>query len=86
MDDKTAEKLARIWETVNTPGWKDLENDMREKVEQIKSALVDPTTTDGDVLRVAQGRILTYNDFLTMYTMLEHVLKEEDEASVSADE
>ena len=80
-----AEKLGRIWETVNTPGWKDLEEDMREKVEQIKSALVDPHTTDEAVLRIAQGRILTYNDFLSMYAMLEHVLKE-DETDVPADE
>jgi len=85
MDDKTAEKLGRIWETVNTPGWKDLEEDMREKISQIKDALVDPGSGTGDLLRIAQGRILTYNDFLSLYAMLDHVLKEDDE-SVSADE
>jgi len=78
VEPHVVEKLERIWETVNSPGWADIEQDLKEKVEQMKVALVTDMNADGDLLKVAQGRVLSYNEILSLYDVVKYALDNKD--------
>jgi len=78
VEPHVVEKLERIWETVNSPGWTDIEQDLKEKVEQMKVALVTDLNADGDLLKIAQGRVLSYNEILSLYNVVKYALDNKD--------
>lgn len=86
MEPHVVEKLERIWDTVNSPGWADIEQDLNEKIEQMKTALVTDMAVDGDLLKVAQGRVLSYNELLSLYNVVKYALEHQnDEVEDSED-
>lgn len=80
MDQKTRESLEQLYELTNTPGWAVLAEDLDKKVEAIKEELTVPSKeVDGELLRIAQGRILAYRDILSIHGAVGYALKQADE-------
>jgi hypothetical protein len=76
VDEENVSRLERIWETVNSAGWKDLEEEFNSKIEQIKTALVTDFESTGDLLRVAQGRILVYRELLSLHAAIQYTFEQ----------
>jgi len=79
MDADVAQKLARIYELTRMPGWADLEEDLKEKMDAIKDALAHDVSVTHELLKIAQGRILAYRDILAIPVLVEHTLNQVDE-------
>lgn len=78
MDDITRRALENLNEMVHTKGWDVLEEDIKEKVEELKEQVLHPTVT-GELLKVAQGRILAYREILSLPTIIEAALNQESD-------
>lgn len=54
--------------------------DLEKKIEAIKEELTQPSKeVDGDLLRIAQGRILAYRDILSVPASIEFAFKQAEE-------
>lgn len=75
MDKQAEDALTDLSEMVNTEGWKVLTDDVEKKIEAIKEELTTPSLDmNGDLLRIAQGRILAYRDILAIPIVVQHAL------------
>jgi hypothetical protein len=77
MDAETRKTLELLNNTVHTPGWDVLADDLETKIEQIKEELLNTQIT-GDLLKIAQGRILAYRDILSLPVFLDEALKPQE--------
>ena len=84
MDQETLEALENLNEMINTPGWDVLKGDIEDKIEELKEQLLHPEVT-GDLLKVAQGRILAYREILSLPIIVEAALNQEVETEDESD-
>lgn len=73
MDDVTSKALESLNEMVHTKGWDVLEDDIKEKIEELKESILHTDVT-GDLLKIAQGRILAYREILSLPIIVEKAL------------
>lgn len=87
MSPDDLKRAEAIQSTVVTDGWKHLLDDVQNKVEQLKHELTNPNVTL-DLLRLAQGRIIVYNEMLSLRALIENALDQhkEDEADKVAED
>lgn len=79
MDAETRVRLEQMWDTVNTDGWNTLMDDLKEKIRLIKEELALNLNVDQDLLKIAQGRIMAYNDMLTLHPVLDQALSQKED-------
>ncbi len=78
MDQETQKALESLNEMIHTPGWDVLEEDIQEKVDDLKEQVLHPEVT-GDLLKIAQGRIIAYREILSLPVIVEAALNPEVE-------
>lgn len=74
MTSEDVKRLEAIQSTVVTDGWKYIIEDVETKVKQLKDELINPQV-GLDLLRLAQGRIVVYNELLTLGVMVDQALE-----------
>lgn len=84
MDTETRKGLEQLNETVNSVGWNILADDLETKIELLKEELTK-TQIDGDLLKIAQGRILAYREILSLPAYLDQALKPEEDVGPEED-
>lgn len=85
MTNDDVKRLEAIQSTVLSDGWKYLMEDVREKVEVLKYEFTNPQVSL-ELLRLGQGRIIVYNELLTLPIMVDQALEmnKEDEREQAA--
>jgi len=72
--------LEKLSEMVNTEGWEIMVDDLEKKIEAIKEELTTPSAeVNGDLLRIAQGRILAYRDILSIPSSISFAFEQDKE-------
>jgi len=77
MDAVTLKALENLNEMIHTKGWDVLEEDIKEKIEELKESVLQTDVT-GDLLKIAQGRILAYREILSLPIIVEKALAPEE--------
>ncbi len=80
MDAETRKELEALNELIHLPGWDILVSDVEDKVEELKEQVLHPEVT-GDLLKIAQGRIIAYREILALPTIVEAALNQEVEVT-----
>ena len=80
MEPHIRVRLEKMLETTKTEGWQLLSEDLETKITMIKEELVSNLNVEQDVLKIAQGRTMSYRDILSLPIVLENALDEKDEA------
>lgn len=85
MTPEDVKRIEAIQETVNSPGWKHLLEDVDSKVTAIKEDFSNPSITV-DLLRLGQGRLFVYKELQALPQIVDSILAnnklDEEEAAL----
>lgn len=70
-------RLEAIQSTLASEGWKHLVEDVETKVEAMKEEFLSPQVTL-EMMRFAQGRIAVYREFLSLKTVVDQILEQNE--------
>ncbi len=81
MDAETRKELEALNELIHLKRWDILVEDIENKVEELKEQVLHPEVT-GDLLKIAQGRIIAYREILALPTIVDAALNQEEDTEV----